>query len=247
MKSPWAFLLGVVLASGSIVGVVKYRHAHATAIATTPADPMTPVPEKYTGIHQAIIEAEKQNPPGVLFIGDSITDFWRTVPWIWEESFGKLHPVNAGIAWDQTQHVMWRIQNGELDDIHPRVVVLLIGTNNFSLGHDDVASVSSGIFRVGGEIRKRLPDTKLLILGIFPRKDYSAQVSQCNAIIRGACAADGNVTYLDVGASIPPGDFPDGLHPDPDGYRAWAKAMLPTLEKLYNDGPTSAPADPVGK
>lgn len=90
---------------------------------------MTPEAETYLGIHQAILEKEKRDPPGVLFLGDSITDFWR---WEWER-FATFHPCNAGIAWDQIQHVLWRVQNGELDGIHPRVIVLEIGTNNLGL------------------------------------------------------------------------------------------------------------------
>jgi hypothetical protein len=178
----------------------------------TPADPMTPVAEPYLGIHEAIIEAEHREPPGVLFIGDSITDFWRTVPWLWDESFGKFHPVNAGIAFDQTQHVIWRIQHGELDGIKPRVVVMMIGTNNLAIGHDDENSTKTGIFRVGGEIMKRLPDAKLLLLGTSRREKLSVEIHRINADL--AAITDDKVVP-GRGCQHPAGRLPRWHSPQP--------------------------------
>jgi beta-glucosidase len=197
------------------------------------ADAMTPEPETYIGLHQAIMEAEKRDPPDVLFLGDSITDFWRSVPWQWQEKFGRFHPCNAGIVYDQIQHLLWRVQNGELDGIHPRVIVLEVGTNNLGIGHDDPKTIAAGIRHLIAVIQARQPDAKILLLGIFPRRDLPqpAIVSKTNSLI--AELADGDrVVYLDVGRDIPAEDFPDAIHPNPEGYSKWADGMLPTMEGM---------------
>ena len=236
MKSAALFLMGAAFSAVVMGALISYRHAralHAAEAAIKPADPRIPEPPKYPGIHEAILEQEHREPPGVLFIGDSITDFWRTVPWEWEQDFGKFHPCNAGIAWDQVQHMLWRIGHGELQGIKPQVIVLEAGTNNLGLGHDSPQATFLGICNLVRFIRGDQPDAKVLVLGLFPRKDqFDDAVKEVNRQL--ATVADGqHVFYLDVGARMPPEDFPDGLHPGPEGYRDWAKAMLPTLEKLY--------------
>jgi beta-glucosidase len=169
-----------------------------------------------------------------VFLGDSITDFWRTVPWEWER-FSRFHPVNAGIAWDQIQHVLWRVENGELDGISPKVIVLEVGTNNLGLGHDDPDLVARGVRNLIDVIHAKQPSAKILLLGIFPRYDLPLPVAETND--RLPAVAHGNtLTYLDCGSALLLEDFPDHIHPGPDGYRKWADTMLPTLERLYASG-----------
>src|SRR4051794_1777313 len=101
----------------------------------------------------------KEKPIGGLFLGDSITAGWAKAAKVWEEHYGKLDPANFGIGGDRTQHVLWRIEQGELDGIHPKVVVLMIGTNNSG---GTVEQITAGVKAIVNQIHTKLPDSKLL-------------------------------------------------------------------------------------
>src|SRR5262249_39740333 len=90
--------------------------------------------------HEGFVEIAKKGDVDVLFLGDSITDGWRGQKKVWEGAFGAMKPANFGIGGDRTQHVLWRIQNGELDGIKPKVAVLMIGTNN--TGNDSADQIA---------------------------------------------------------------------------------------------------------
>jgi lysophospholipase L1-like esterase len=183
-------------------------------------------------------------PTGVIFIGDSITHHWEKEQQpLWQEFYGKYHPLNLGYGGDRTENVLWRLQHGEVDGIAPKVAVLMIGTNNNGLRHDDPAVTVAGIRRVLQELQTRLPDTRILLLAIFPRgerpDDGLRRVNQqVNAML--PQLADGKrVVFLDIGKAFlaPDGTLsknvmPDLLHPNAEGYRIWAAAMGPTLEQL---------------
>ena len=190
----------------------------------------------------------------VLFLGDSITDFWRLkVPnqggWaVWNREFAPLHAANFGISGDRTQHVLWRLQNGEGDGFKPRVIVLMIGTNNTGFERDKVtprnspAETIEGVTAVVKELRQRFPAAKLLLLAIFPRGEKdSPQRAQVNEINQGiAKLHDGkSVQFLDIGArfldaesNIPKDVMPDLLHPSEKGYEIWAEAIREPLQQL---------------
>jgi lysophospholipase L1-like esterase len=159
-----------------------------------------------------------------------------------------MHAANFGISGDRTQHVLWRMDNGELDGIHPKVVVLMIGTNNTGKERDkktprnSVPEAIEGVQAVVADIRTRLPDSKILLLGIFPRgtldDSQRAQVALINTVI---CKLDDGkmVKFLDIGSkfldadgTLPKTVMPDLLHPNAHGYQIWADAMNPTLEAM---------------
>ena len=154
---------------------------------------------------------------------------------------------NFGISGDRTEHVLWRIDHGELDGIHPKAVVLMIGTNNTGReknGHlrNSVPEIVQGVTAVVNDIRSKLPDSKILLLGIFPRGELDdpqrAQVALINTVI--AKLADGKtVRFLDIGSNflemdgtLPCSVMPDLLHPNLHGYQIWADAMEPTLSEM---------------
>jgi len=184
--------------------------------------------------------------PQLVFIGDSITQGWEDAgKAVWAERFAKHDALNLGFGGDKTENVLWRLQQGEIDGIAPKVAVLLIGTNNTGDRGDDPDTTAAGVRRVLDEIRLRLPDTKILLLAIFPRgaraDDAKRAVNtRINARIRGF--ADGRVVhFLDVGASLTNADgslspevMPDQLHLSEVGYRQWALAMQPTLTRLLD-------------
>ena len=158
----------------------------------------------------------------------------------------KRNAANFGISGDQTQHVLWRIDNGELDGISPKVVVLMIGTNNLTRYPTEVITVKADKLIVQ-RIHEKLPNTKVLLLGIFPRGAdpkahgtafYRAKTKVVNAGL--ATLDDGDKTrYLDIGnkflnddGSLPRPIMPDFLHPSAAGYIIWADAMAPLLNNM---------------
>jgi beta-glucosidase len=178
----------------------------------------------------------------VVFLGDSITDAWRTDgKGVWKEHFEPLKAVNFGIGGDRTQHVLWRIQNGELKGFQPKVVVLMIGTNN--LGSNTNEEIAEGIKTIVQEIQHLQPQTKVLLLGIFPRGAKATdknrdRIKDINKII--AKLDDGKkVRYLDIGekfldaeGNLPRDIMPDALHLSAKGYKIEAEAIQPTLAEL---------------
>lgn len=218
-----------------------------------PVDPTVAAPKAGNAAffqkHESFLARGKAGPVGLLFLGDSITEGWKSVGEIWDKHYGAHQPANFGIGGDQTQHVLWRIENGELDGLSPKVVVLMIGTNNS--GAHTAAQIAEANRRIVAQIRAKLPQTKVLLLAIFPRgprtlRDGTAEPwEQRMAVIRGVNAElarldDGrNVRFLDVGpaflaadGTIPADVMPDQLHLSPKGYQLWADAMQPALDAM---------------
>ena len=192
----------------------------------------------------------KEKPIDVLFLGDSITAGWggKTPTGgakVWEEHYSKMNPANFGIGGDRTQHVLWRIQEGELDGIKPKVVVLMIGTNNSGASAEEI---TKGVKAIITQIHTKLPDSKLLLLGIFPRGERGTgklipatdnKLQAVNSEL--AKLDDGKQTrYLEIrkpflsadGGSIPLDVMPDALHPNEKGYQIWAESMQPLLDEM---------------
>lgn len=215
--------------------------------APEPADVAAPKHDKdgqiqpgFEKMHESFLKRGKEGKIGVLFLGDSITAGWGSAKVSWQDHYGKYDPANFGIGGDRTQHVLWRIENGELDGITPKVVVLMIGTNN--IGYP-AAEIEKGDEKIVSEIHQKLPDTKLLLLGIFPRGAKTTdgardKIKEVNTEL--AKLDDGNKTrYLDIGAKfldangdIQPEIMKDFLHPTPAGYQIWADAMQPLLDEM---------------
>lgn len=213
------------------------KKADSTATKAAPRD------DKWLKRHEGFIEIAKKGNVDVLFLGDSITDGWRgkNGGTVWKERFEPLKAANFGIGGDRTQHVLWRIQNGELDGIKPKAAVLMIGTNNMST--NSAEEIADGIKAIVTELQKRAPQTKLLLLGIFPRSAKGTdavreKIKTANKII--ARLDDGKqVRYLDIGEKFLDKDgeltkeiMPDFLHLSPKGYGIWADAIKVPLDEL---------------
>lgn len=182
----------------------------------------------------------------LVFIGDSITDFWPGKgPETWAK-FAAYRPLNLGVSGDRTEHVLWRINHEELEGVNAKVAVIMIGTNN--IGHFDSEKpewAAAGVKKILDEVHHRLPGTKVLLLGVFPRdvkgSEKREKVEAINKII--STYGDGKETvYLDIGdkfldanGEIPADVMPDKLHPNAKGYQIWYDAMWPTLEKMLNE------------
>jgi lysophospholipase L1-like esterase len=183
----------------------------------------------------------------LLFIGDSITQGWegQGAKEVWQKFYGNRKAVNLGIGGDRTQHVLWRLQNGNLEGIKPKAAVVMIGTNN-SNGEDNTAEqILEGVQAIVKELQKRQPQMKILLLGIFPRSEnftpQRGKLTQVNQVLHKL--DDGkNVFFLDIGhrflesdGTLPAEIMPDYLHLTKKGYEIWAEAMEATLAKLLGN------------
>ena len=199
--------------------------------------------------HEAFVEEAKKGGFDVLFTGDSITDAWRNNPAkkIWDATFAPLKAANFGISGDRTQHVLWRLQNGEFEGLTlPKVVVLMIGTNN--IGQKDnpesAASAIAGIQAIVKEIHKKSANTKILLLGVFPRGEKAdhplrGTIKEINAAAAKLDDGGKTVKFLDIGDKFlePDGTLakeiaPDYLHLSEKGYQIWADAIKGPLAEL---------------
>lgn len=198
----------------------------------------------FLAAHEKYVAQAKEGKARLVFLGDSITAGWVRQPAIWEKAFGAYDPVNFGIGGDRTQHVLWRIENGELEGIKPRAVVLMIGTNN--AGVDPAEDIARGITAIVETIRTKQPQAKILLLAVFPRGEKptgkmgvaNEKLKQVNAIIQKL--DDGKmVHFLDIGGKFPVIDgnlsaeaMPDFLHLSESGYQIWADAIGEKLGEL---------------
>jgi len=177
----------------------------------------------------------------LLFDGDSITDFWQTRgAEIWAQHYGKLNAVDFGISGDRTETLLWRLQEGQVDGMDPKLIVLMIGTNNIKTCSVD--QIAEGIKAVVDQYLKRCPDSHLLLLGVFPRAAAANDPLRATVIeINKKIASLGDnkrVTFLDIGkkflepdGSLSADTMHDFLHPTPKGYGIWADAIQPIVDK----------------
>jgi lysophospholipase L1-like esterase len=204
--------------------------------------------------HEANLEVAKQGNIDVLFMGDSITDFWRNQDGIFagkpvlDKYFGTLKVANFGIAGDTTQGVLYRLQHGEGQGFSPKAVMLMIGTNN--TGRNTAAEIAEGIGAVVMELQKNFPKAKILLLAIFPRSTANdpvrATIAEINTII--SKLHDGDLIhyldisskFLDAGGNIPKDVMSDALHPTTKGYEIWAEAVKEPLANLMKDSSPAA-------
>lgn len=183
----------------------------------------------------------------LVFIGDSITHNWEKdgAP-VWNRVYKPLGALDLGFGGDRTENVLWRLLHGELDGLDPKVAVLMFGTNNTGHRQEDPQTTALGIKRNIDELQNRLPNTRILLLAIFPRgatpDDKLRQINEkVNAIIAGF-ADNQNIFFLNINQAFlqPDGTLsrdimPDLLHPNQQGYEIWARAMVPTLKQLLPD------------
>ena len=231
---------GRVLALLGIAAAVVAGPAHAQNTAVTPA----PFGQDR---HEDFVAEAQQGGIECLLMGDSITDWWgRAGLQVYVEHFDPLACANFGIAGDRTQGVLWRMENGELDGYSPKLMMLMIGTNNLSGRRstpNTPAEVAMAIEVIVTKFRTTFPDAKVLLLGVFPRgadpaNPYRELIRQVNELI--AVLDDGeDVHFMDIGdrflepdGSISVEVMADGLHPTTRGYEIWAEAVLPTFREL---------------
>ena len=218
-----------------------------TAQEAKPNDAIVPVHREGTWMtrHNSFNERVKQGNVDLIFIGDSITQGWEGAGKdIWAKHYTPRNAVNLGIGGDRTQHVLWRLDNGNIAGIKPKLAVIMIGTNNS--GVNSAEQITEGITAIVQKLQTALPDTKILLLGIFPRgaDNTHPQRIKNNAVnAEVAKLADGEkVIYLDIGPKFLAADgtlskdiMPDLLHLSPAGYQIWADSIEEQIKKLMGE------------
>jgi len=183
----------------------------------------------------------------LVFIGDSITQGWEGAgKSVWNEFYGDRKALNLGFSGDRTEHVLWRLMNGEFGTVDPKLIVLMIGTNNTGQRQDDPEMTADGIKMILELLEDRKPDAKVLLLGVFPRSEKPDDAKrQINVGINELISKMGDgerVHYLEISdkflaedGTMPKTVMPDFLHPKSAGYRIWAEAMEPKIKELLGE------------
>lgn len=230
--------------------------ARADEASKNPATQPVPRDQRWMVRHESFNTISKKGEAQLVFLGDSITQGWEGKgKAAWEKYFAPLNAANFGIGGDRTEHVLWRLQNGNYDGIKPKLTVLMIGTNN--TGHQgrpqaelggaiyncNAAQTAEGVKAIVAKLREKQPQMKILLLAIFPRGAQPAdkmrqQNEETNAIIS-KLADDKTVFFMDIGkiflqpdGTLPKDIMPDLLHLNEVGYEKWAAAIEPKFREL---------------
>ncbi len=195
----------------------------------------------------------------LLWVGDSITHFWEYASYVYDEFYGNRKTLNFGISGDQTGHVIWRLQHAPLDKIHPKMAVVMIGTNNLGSGSSTPAETVEGIQKVVDILKENYPEMKILLLEIFPRDHKPTgklrqKVDETNEGIR-KVYADGKVEnvqllslndlFLTRDGILPVEIMPDFLHPSERGYEIWANAIEPMVIEALGEAQETITPEPA--
>lgn len=245
------FLIGWLLLGSQFLALAGNLPRH---VATTPIA-QTEDAADWMESHRELNELSQRKDVQVALVGDSITEMWERdeagKP-TWEKYWKPLKAANFGHHGDRTEHILWRLDHGNLDGLSPKVIVLLAGTNNSGQQFEEggykctAAQTADGIAAIIGRLRKKCPAAKILLLGIFPRGEESSdparqQNEATNALIK-TFADEKTVFYLDIGSRFlkanGDGDVtiqPDMLHLSAKGYQIWADAIYPTVRRLLEE------------
>jgi len=189
----------------------------------------------YMRNHASNLEKTKRHKFDICFLGDSITAMWPGD--LLQKTCGKAQVTNFGIGGDRTENVLWRLDRGELDKTSPKVIVLLIGTNN--MGFNTPAEIAEGVAAVIARLQVKCPSAKILLVGIFQKKDTPAEkIVATNALLaklddgKGIRYRDFGALFLDEQGKLKPGMLSDSVHLTRQAYEIWGAAMAPVLAEM---------------
>lgn len=254
----WAEAMEPLLSQ--LMGDSSHTTASITNTAVIPATKLEEDSYNWWNRHAEVLRIKDSVNPEIVLIGNSITHFWGGVPQLvyndgkprqpngpnaWNSVFGNYRVLNLGFGWDRTQNVLWRLDHGELDNLHPRLVVIDIGTNNTSQTEharmNTAAEITEGIAAVIARVRSKVPHARIVVMNIFPREKNPQDprrllINDINKQLT-AFAAQQHITLVDIGPEMlnPDGTFLPGImldytHPSDKGYQLWANALKPFVE-----------------
>lgn len=200
--------------------------------------------------HEDVLRAVKTARPEIVLIGDSITHFWGGEPKseivnggeTWTKTFGNRAVLNLGFGWDRTQNALWRLTHGQFDGLAPKLVIILIGTNNLS-GTENArantpAEIVEGILTICRVIHTKSPSSRIVVMGLFPRDlspehEFRASIASVNAQLAVELPAlpqteffNISERFLEPDGTISPEIMGDGVHPTSKGYHIWGNALV---------------------
>jgi lysophospholipase L1-like esterase len=238
----------------------------APTTSSWPADRATPRTDSNSMMaHRQLLAKRTQGRIDLYLQGNSITRRWGATDYPqflenWKANFFGWNAADFGWGADRIEHILWRLENGELDDVNPKVVVILAGTNNVGRvpgGEAKIADVTRGLRALVDLTRRKAPSATIILTGIFPRNDDPASAAEINREIARinenlSRFADGRtIRYLNVNdklatpdGTLLPGVMMDGLHPTVKGYQIWADALTPALTELLGPRASTDQAPP---
>ena len=202
---------------------------------------------------EKIAEIEAANDPKkdkkieLLMVGDSITNnFDKGGPGepVWEKYFVPLNALNLGFGGDRTNHVLWRLEHLPQLKASPKTASVMIGTNNICWGSDQPRQAADGVQAITKKLNSMYPEMKILVLGVFPRRQnldhpHRKQIIELNSYLPDLLKDIPNVTYMDIGPKFLDENgflskemMPDTTHPSEEGHKIWAEAIVPTLKEM---------------
>lgn len=246
MNCPIAFIQGLV--SAALCG--NLACAQTSGGFSRPADKPAPRTDRNSQIaHEQLVAKANKGGIDVYFLGDSITRRWGATDYPeflanWNTNFFGWNAANFGWGADQNENILWRVENGELDGVHPKVIVLLAGINNVGTnpgGDAKVENITRGLQALVKTCRQKAPNAVLILTALFPRNDNMAVIPTINAVNANlAKMADGKtIRYLNVNDKLADKDgklfegiSKDKLHPGLKGYQIWADGLKPILTEI---------------
>jgi len=229
-----------------------------------PADLPAPRADENSKVaHQQLLEKAAKGGIDLYFVGDSIARRWGATDYPellanWKENFFGWNAADFGWGADRTENILWRLENGELDDVHPRVIVILAGTNNIGAtpgGAAKIAEITRGVAGIVQVCRQKAPAATIIVTALFPRNDNMAVMTEIDAVNENlARIADGRIVrYLNVNDKLADKDGRlldgmmsprDKLHPTLKGYQVWADGLKPILRELLGPPASTDHAPP---
>lgn len=210
--------------------------------------------------HQQKCKAIAEHQYDLILVGDSITHNFEKPEYqpVWQQYFAPRNAINLGYSGGRTENIIWNLQNGELVGQSPKVITLMIGTNNADQKnyptHHSGEQIAGGIKSIIAVMREKCPNAKILLLRCFPGAYGGPGPTEHRATLDAASAiamkladnehvffCDVNQLFLEADGKIKQELMPDWLHPSPEGARRWAEAMEPTLSKLFGDSARDKP------
>lgn len=236
----------VVVALAAVLAVAAGMVTLSAAADNSATMPVSKDGAKWLERHQSMSDRLKAGKADVLWIGDSIVQKWETSgKAVWDKYYAGRNAVNLGISGDKTEHVLWRLENCNLECVKPKLAIVMIGQNN---GPSNTAEeIAEGVTAIVKLLRQKLPDMKILLLGIFFRgenpNDEQLKLAKANDIIA-KLADDKHVFYLNINkvflrpdGTIPKSLMPDCEHPNEEGCLVWAEAIEPKVAELLGESP----------
>lgn len=235
----------------TLLNCAKFQKSIVSEKTKTENSAIIPVPNPEVSIQdwwmprqQAINKRLAQGNADLLFLGNSIVHgFESTGKEIWDKYYKPRNAVNMGFGWDRTQHLLWRLDNSDFKNVNPKLAIILIGTNN--IGRNSKDEIVTGIHTVCNRINIKLPATKILLLGIFPRFEAKSAdrdiIRKINASLS-KIADQKNIFFMDIGhvflddnKELSTDIMADLLHPTLKGYKLFAEAIEPKVRELMGE------------